>query len=131
MGDIRRAPNMGVAEFAKLNYTMVRRLEGVEACHSLLPQGTLGSPSPLIGFHVPSSFFDGLKVEANQNLFVLITLQKKQYHAKGVKLQMESYIPAIGLSLLFNRSLIVSEGRWEGKRCSWPLFLHISCHCCF
>jgi hypothetical protein len=34
--------------------------------------------------------------------------QKKQYNVKGLHMQMESYIPGIGVSLLFNRSLIVS-----------------------
>ena len=55
MADIRRVPNMGVAEFAKLNYT-----------------------------------------------------SKKSYNVRGIGMQMESVVPAIGLSLLFNRTFIVS-----------------------
>ena len=56
MADIRRVPNMGVAEFAKLNYT-----------------------------------------------------SKKSYNVRGIGMQMESVVPAIGLSLLFNRTFIVSS----------------------
>ena len=55
MADLMRVPNMGVAEFAKLNYT-----------------------------------------------------SKKRYNTLGISMQLESVVPAIGLSLLFNRSLIVS-----------------------
>ena len=33
---------------------------------------------------------------------------KKSYNAWGVGMQMQSVAPAIGLSLLFNRTLIVS-----------------------
>ena len=56
MADIRRVPNMGVADFAKLNYT-----------------------------------------------------SKKVYNMKGVGMQMESVVPAIGLALLFNRTYITPK----------------------
>ena len=55
MADLSRVPNMGVAEFATLNYT-----------------------------------------------------SKKSYNVRGIGMQMESVVPAIGLSLLFNRTFIVS-----------------------
>ena len=56
MADLSRVPNMGVAEFATLNYT-----------------------------------------------------SKKSYNVRGIGMQMESVVPAIGLSLLFNRTFIVSS----------------------
>ena len=56
MADILKTPNMGVADFHKLNYTA-----------------------------------------------------KKQYNVRGLDLQLESVIPALGLSLLFNRSYIMPK----------------------
>ena len=40
---------------------------------------------------------------------VLNYTSKKSYNARGIAMQMESVVPAIGLSLFFNRSLIVSD----------------------